>query len=311
MPLDPVTIAQAAAEVTMQPTCVLFLRGSIGIVWDAVRPIWNELQQMLPGQRLHCRSGAGGQWHQLPEAGTNADAVFAEAGVGAGCRRFEGSLGDGADCVSLDLVELLPVLGMERASYLRLSFPEHTAPISIVRLAQSVIQHVPLHWGSAGMAFVHVSGPRHVAYRRIAALAKRYWGVQIQDMSTLQWDALRGMPGVNWLTLIGNDFASANGMSIDAIATAASGLARQGVYSRRATHGLAVAAGASASLGDVNVGDDLRSSALIAQLLRPLLLREHLPLDGPFAHREVLSAWLGRLEVPQNWLACDVNDRAN
>jgi hypothetical protein len=86
-----------------------------------------------------------------------------------------------------------------------------------VRFAEWAIQNLPLYWGSAGLAFEHVGGPRHIAYSRIAAMAKRYWGVQIQDMSTLQWDALRGMPGVNWLTLIGNEFATSPSWSARSI----------------------------------------------------------------------------------------------
>jgi len=303
---DAVTIPLAVADVAIRPCCLLFLDGTVGAGWHSLMPIWDELLRTRANQQVRYRSGAPMQWHLLPDDRVDVPALFDRVDAGAGCRRLELTVGEGANVVVFELTELLPVLGVERASHVRIRFPKQTAPLEIVRLAESAIRNVPLHWGSAGLAFFHVSGPRHIAYRQIAALAKRYWAVQIQDTSTLQWEALRGMPGVNWLTLIGNDFAMSQGMSLDAIESAAAALVRHGVHCRRGARGLALAAGNAPSPGDINMGDDLSGSACIAELLRPILLRDHIPLAGPFAQREALSAWLQRFEYPENWLAFDI-----
>jgi hypothetical protein len=259
---ESVVVPLATADVQMVPGCVLFLRGPIIAGADSIAPVWSELLHTAGhGRKVRYRRGARAEWILWADKQAEPCRLFDSAQADAGCRRIEFILGEGASAITFELTDLMPVLGEERASYIRVNFPVGTPPLGMVRLAESALRTVPLHWGSIGITFAHVSGPRHIAYKRIAALAKRHWGVQIQDLSTLQWDATRGMPGVNWLTLIGNEFASSKGLDTDAIASGASALAQQGVYCRRGSFGLALAAGPAPMLGDLNVGDDLSAYA--------------------------------------------------
>jgi hypothetical protein len=154
--------------------------------------------------------------------------------------------------------------------------------------------------------FHHTQGTMFTAHKHMAALAKRYWGVQIQDMTALQWDGFRGLPGINWLTLIGNEFAAAKEISLDALVGAAGQLKSEGVFLRRGTHAIVIAAGSKPLQGDINVGEEMARYVRVDELLRPLLLTEHTPLWGPFAKPRVLSAWLRRFEAPREWLECDI-----
>jgi hypothetical protein len=300
-------IREAVAEVDVVSSCTVFLRGSVEPHWPLIVPIWTELLRVAGRDRqVRYRRGAQAEWHQLPGNLADAHAIFSRTDTGAGCRWLELAVGDDSDGAHLELVDLLPVLGEERASYVRIRFPRETQPVDIVQLAEWAIQHLPLSWGAAGLTFDHTSGPRFTAYRQIAVLAKRNWGVQIQDMSALQWDALRGIPSVNWLTLIGNEFATSKGLRVEALSADAAQVVQRGVYHRVGTYGMALAAGPKPMLGDINIGEDISVYARVAELIRPLLLTEHTPLAGPFGRPDVLSAWLGRFGNPQRWLDCDI-----
>ena len=303
-------IGAAIAEVEVVASCVIFFRGSLEAHWQHILPVWREFSRVAGSSLpLRCAQGAEARWRELPQSEAQLATCFDSVDTVAGCRRLEFVAGS-ADRASahLALVDLRPVLGQERASHVRMRFPKETPAGDIVRLVEHCAQRMPLLWGSAGLAFEHVSGPRFTAHGRIAAMAKRYWGVQIQDLSTLQWDALHGMPGVNWLTLIGREFAASKAMDLDDLAAAAAPWVRHGVFFRQAACGLVLAAGPKPLLGDINQHDNLDSYARAAELLQPLMLASHMPLAGALARPEVLAAWLHRFEAPREWLACNIAD---
>lgn len=201
-----------------------------------------------------------------------------------------------------------PMLDMPRAGSIRCVFGDDAAANDLAALAAWCIDHLPLAWATAGFAFHHEAGRKTVAYDRIAADAKRYWGVQLLDASALQWDALDGLPGINWLTLVGHAFARALGVEPSALLAAASALVDAGVYSRSGKFGMAFAAGAAPIRGDINLGEDLSSYAKLDELLQPLMLRQPTPLSGAFASPEVLGAWLKRFSAPRDWVECRLDE---
>ena len=115
------------------------------------------------------------------------------------------------------------------------------------------------------------------------------------------------VPGINWLTLVGNEFAAAKQVSLDALAAQANQLESEGIYQRRGTHAMVIAAGRKPLQGDINVGESLEAYARVDELVRPLLLTDHSPLWGPFAKPKVLTAWLRRFEAPRAWLECGIS----
>jgi Protein of unknown function (DUF3396) len=300
-------IHEAVAEVDVVLSCAVFIRGSLEPHWPSIVSMWTELLDISGrSQLVRYRRGAQAQWNRLSVEPAGAHAVLDRVDTGAGCRWLELAVGDDSDDLRMKSVDLLPVNGEERASHVYVQFPPQAVPTDVIRLAEWSIRNLPLLWGSAGLSFFHINGPRFIAYRRIAAMAKRNWCVQIQDMSTLQWDALHGMPSVNWLTLVGNEFAESKGFGVGAIAAKAAELVNEGVFHRQGAHGLALAAGRQPLLGDINIGEDVSAYARVAELVKPLRLQEHTPLAGPFARPEVMNAWLQRFENPQAWLSCDI-----
>ena len=297
---------------------VVFVRGSLRVHAAALEDLWLRLQAGLLRSRIGWyRPQRQTAWLQLPEASARGSFTdlfgFGDPLVGAWnlelSEHGDGTSDQESEGLWLRFTDLAAVRDMERASSFRVLFPAETPTTTVAALGEWVINHLPLWWGAAGFVFYHRQGSNFAAHKQMAALAKRYWGVQIHDMTALQWDALRGMPGVNWLNLIGKDFASTRELDIEDLgATGPAGLAEAGVFHRAGPTGVALAAGPGPLRGDINTAEDLKIYRHVARLMKPLLLDEHTPLFGPFARAEVLAAWLGRFTDPQAWLECDVAD---
>ncbi|NOT26817.1 MAG: DUF3396 domain-containing protein [Acidobacteria bacterium] len=308
------TIHRAITDLRTRLGFVVFVRGPLRAHADALEDLWTRLQAGLLRKRFtRYRLASQTSWTPLPESTQSSFAeVFGMRGSLVGCWGLElaepgDERGDGPSNLWLQLTDLAPVRGLERASHLRVLFPDDTPATTITALGEWAINRLPLWWGSGGFVFHHTAGPTFTAHTRMAALAKRYWGVQIQDLTSLQWDGLRGMPGVNWLTLVGEEFAQSGGLSIERVAAEAAG-PQVGLSHRRGPYGAAIAAGPKPLKGDINVGEDLDAYVRVARLIQPLLLTEHTPLFGPFAKPRVLSAWLERFGAPRAWLECDIAD---
>jgi hypothetical protein len=293
---------------------VVLVRGPLRSHLDAVEDLWSRLQAgLLRKHFTRYRLGSDTAWTTLPESSPRSS--FAELFEMRGPLLGRWGLeltepgednGNQPTSIWLQFSDLAPVRGMERASHLRILFSNETSAATVAALGEWAVNRLPLWWGSAGFVFHHTTGTMFTAHTRMAALAKRYWVAQIQDMPSLQWDGLRGMPSVNWLSLIGEEFARSREMSLERVYADASSLKGEGVSHREGAYGVALAAGPVPLYGDINAGEAIDTYVSIARLIQPLLLTDHAPLFGPFAKPEVLAAWLGRFSAPRLWLECDI-----
>lgn len=309
------TIKPATTDAYIALGFDVFVRGPLRTHLNALEDIWTRLQSGLLRKRfVEYRMASDPAWRQLPEAGSTkgfaatfgmTDPLLGYWGVEL-CDRPKTPHATSGYTV-LQFADAAPVRGMERLSHIRVRFGSETPVSTLTSLGEWASTHLPLWWGTAGFMFHHTEGTMFTAHTRMAALAKRHWGVQIVDATALQWDGLRGLPGINWLTLVGNEFAEAKDVSVDALADQANGLESEGVYQRRGTHATVIAAGRKPLQGDINLGESLDAYARVDELLRPLLLTDHTPLWGPFANPRVLNAWLRRFEEPRAWLECGIS----
>ena len=308
------TIKLATTDAYIALGFAVFVRGPLRAHAEAVEDLWTRVQSGLLRKRFVAyRLASEPGWRTLPDPtkvkGFAATFGMTEPLVGHWGVELRDEL-KAPDTTSghtvVQFTDLAPVRGMERLSHIRVLFGSETPVGTLTALGEWASTHLPLWWGSAGFVFDHTRGTMFTAHKHMAAVAKRYWGVQIQDMTALQWDGLRGMPGINWLTLIGNEFAASKEVSLDALVGAASELKSEGVFQRRGTHAIVIAAGPKPLMGDINVGEGMFAYVRVHQLLRPFLLAEHSPLYGPFANPDVLSAWLRRFESPRDWLESDI-----
>ena len=302
------TIQPATTDLSIRLGFVVFLRGPLRAHAAAVDDLWLRLNDALGTYRFtRYRLVGNPSWAALPETRIEFAKLFAGPLVGHWGAEFTSRVDDSGaqpNALWLQVSDAAPVRGMERASHIRVLFPEDVSIGAVAALGEWAITRVPLWWGSAGYLFHHTAGTMFTAHARIAALAKRYWAVQLLDMTTLQWEALRGMPTVNWLTLIGNEFASSKNDALDDISTA---LSHEGVFHRKGPNGVAFAAGTGPVRGDINIGENVQPYVNVARRIEPLLLTDHPPLFGPFAKQDVISAWLGRFRAPQRWLTSDIS----
>jgi hypothetical protein len=198
---------------------------------------------------------------------------------------------------------LTPLEGRNRASTIHFQLANDTPSSKLAALAAWLAEETHLWWASLGHCFL----PRPtwgfvLQDPAVQALARRYWGVQVIDPVLLQWDALRGLPGVNWLTLLGEEFVQAKGLALDAVAAGADAARPADVFRRRGARGLVLAAGPMPLLGDINKDENLGAYVRVASLLEVLTIKNHSDFIGPFAGSKLLSAWLARFADPAAWL---------
>jgi hypothetical protein len=307
-------IKRATTDLRMRLGVVVFVRAPLRSHLPALEDLWSRVQTGLLRRRPSVyRTGCQTLWTALPETSKRVafEELFGMTGAVGGVSQFElAERSDETDSqhagLLLSFSSLAPIRGMHRLSHIRVLFPDEAPVGTIAAFGEWAISHLPVWWGSGGVVFHHTAGTMFTAHAHAAALAKRYWGAQILDLPSLQWDGLGGMPSVNWLSLIGNEFALSKEVSIERLSADATSLNEEGISYRQGAEGIALAAGSKPVYGDINAAEPVDAYVRVSKLIQPLLLTSHTPLFGPFAKPEVLNAWLGRWQDPRSWLECDI-----
>ena len=137
------------------------------------------------------------------------------------------------------------------------------------------------------------------AFDAIYAKAKRFWGIDINYLNgtlPLMRDHIKG---VNWLTLVGKDFASLEGVRAELPGLTAE--PRVAIAACR--FGSVFTSGPRPDVGDQNRPDDsLLPYREVAMALKPLLLSSHPNFPGErFISQGNLVGWIRRLVDPTGW----------
>jgi hypothetical protein len=184
-------------------------------------------------------------------------------------------------------------------AFMRILVPVDADPSLLTKAAQTIADRVPFHSGHGGLAFVYDSWNKPLALDHIYSLARRFWGVDVEDMNqTLP--LMRGhLKTVSWLTLVGRALAQKGGVVPGLTAVpAASGVA---IESR--AYGLVIRAAAQPGAGDQHESDDgLRPYYAIANAIAPLLLDSAPDFSGArFIESGQTVGWLRRFLEPDGW----------
>jgi hypothetical protein len=291
-------IPAARIEVRVVPGCTLYVRGGEAQRRRAMECAWAALRAGGLARGLAwSRAGTESKWTPMEQA--RAAPAWLDAGP---CRRFEARADPAGEGATVEIVDLEPVLGEERASSIHVRVPEADAAAALAQVARWAVTELPLWWGTAGLFFVAREGPTGLAWDAIAAAAKRHWAVQVLDAPALQWDALAGLPSIGWLTMVGDALAETAGLGPERFA----GAGERSVYLRRGRFGVACAAGSAPIRGDINRNEALEPYRAVNDMLSPLLLQSTRPWSGVFAKPELRQAWIGRFGQPEAWLTADV-----
>lgn len=185
------------------------------------------------------------------------------------------------------------------AGVLELTLPRETSPGVLLRLAREVAECGPFFSGVGGFVTRWNAGHRHLAFDRIHSWCQRYWGLDVQDAEQMSWLAPRGLPGSNWLTLVGRPL-------LEALGEAAPGLEegeRDAVSVIALSHGFLVRAGEEATVGDLNRTELPAAYMAAARRLAPAFVPEPPPFGGAFAREQHAGKWFRRLINSREWAA--------
>lgn len=184
-------------------------------------------------------------------------------------------------------------------AFVRMLLPIDADLEILVDAALAIAENVPLHSGHGGLAFVYEPLLMEDAFDAIYNRARRFWGVDIEHMNGTLPLTRKGIKGVNWLTLVGRDFASKP--EIRASLATLSDVPTVTAAQRR--HAVVLMAGQQPSACDRNRPDmsDVPYIA-VADALAPLFLTEHPDFPGQrfFANGNT-TGWIHRFIDPAGW----------
>lgn len=220
-------------------------------------------------------------------------------------RAFEAGLWDGEDIENpaggwsfLCRGILLKKSGLH--AFVRFLMPLDTTPSLLHEAASSIADHVRLRSGHAGPCSIYDSRLIEDAFDAIYPLARRYWGLDLEDLNdTLPLTATR-IKGINWLTLVGNALLAEH-PKVSAEINELRGTPHVALEGK--AHGVVLRAGAEPVAGDQNHPDgSLDPYFAVGRALAPLHLDQHpdFPGKGFLRHGNTVG-WIRRFADPHGW----------
>lgn len=186
----------------------------------------------------------------------------------------------------------------DRVSVIELTLPVETDPGLLFQLAMEASALGPFFAGVGGYAVRASWQTRREAMSWVYRWCGRWWGVDIQDPDEMAWHVREGLPGSNWLTLVGAPLIEARGISSQTF----EGFSPEiGVIPR--PHGRLIRAGDAPTEGDLNRFELPEAYAQVARRLAPWFVEEPPELWGLFGGRQQTRAWMRRLVEPEPWAA--------
>ncbi|MBX3130286.1 MAG: DUF3396 domain-containing protein [Polyangiaceae bacterium] len=185
-------------------------------------------------------------------------------------------------------------------AYAQLVLPLDMDPNELLALAIEVGQEFPIVSGIGGYGFTwNPELPRN-AFRAIHNYCKRYRGMDVQTPEPTAWLARTGLPGTNWLTLLGPGLLAGETLDVPEAAEWAGDVAILAL-----AHATLVRAGERPVTGDVNMMEHPATLSGVARWLAPFVLRNPPPFPGTFSENEdeldATADWMHRFETPELW----------
>jgi TseV toxin immunity protein TsiV len=187
-----------------------------------------------------------------------------------------------------------------RTGILELTLPQETPTEVLLRLTREVAECGPFFSGVGGFVTRWNVAHRHLAFDCIHDWCQRYWGLDVQDSEAMSWLAPRGLPGSNWLTLVGAPLLDALGEAAPVLEEGEQDM----VSVSTLRHGLLVRAGPEATVGDLNRTDLPEAYMAAARRLVPAFVAEPPSFGGAFARdKGETGRWFRRLVDSLEWSA--------
>jgi len=184
-----------------------------------------------------------------------------------------------------------------RSAVLEVTLPFGTDPEKLRALSEEVGRTGPLHALIGGYAARWNPRFRALAFSQLHRWCRRYLGLDVQVPEEMAWHAPRALPGVNWLTLVGEKLARERDLDLAALAARF----KEPVWATDLPSGLLLRAGATPTLGDLNALEWPAAQAEVARALVDLLVEEPPGFWGDFHDLADTGKWFRRLVAPTEW----------
>jgi hypothetical protein len=183
-------------------------------------------------------------------------------------------------------------------AFARMLLPLDTDLNVLLNTAVAIAENVPLHSGHGGLVFVYEPLLLEEAFDAIYTRARRFWGVDIEHMNGTLPLSRAGIKGVNWITMIGRDFATTSD-----IHAALGSLNESDVTVAQRKQATVLVAGPHPVTCDQNRPDSSGDPYItVANALAPLFLGEHPDFPGErFATNGNTMGWIRRFIDPAGW----------
>ena len=185
-----------------------------------------------------------------------------------------------------------------KASFFRFEFDWLLPADRIAAFAEAVLKIVTSVSGYGGYIFQGLpNGPYgKLSFDQIYAFARRYWGVEAQDLDVTVDYMLDAYKAPTWLTVIGPTLEAKSPASVAAAAAAAH-------RATRTPGGVILQAGPAPTLGDRHRFERLDVYQAMARVLEPLQVVDHSSFGGTRWTDETTNAWLRRFSDPARFAA--------
>lgn len=180
-------------------------------------------------------------------------------------------------------------------SFVRILVPLQTDPAVLMRAACTLAENVEFISGHGGLVFTYDQWLKIDAMDYIYAKARRFWGVDVEDLNVTLPLTKQGIKGVSWLTLLGKQFAT------PALVERLHGLTD--VVTQHYRHGFVFIAGPDPKAGDRHRPDgSLDPLFALARALAPVYLNAHPDFTGQrFIQHGNTLGWVRRFIEPNGW----------
>ena len=193
---------------------------------------------------------------------------------------FEFQLTDDIECPSCGFrYREIDLARAQRAAVIEVTLPQEFDPSYLLQIARAALSAGPL-WSAIGGYAARLGDRFHAdAFDMAWAWAQRYRGIDIQDAERMAWRVPEGLPGVNWITILGASLAKVRGVDVG-------GALRHSwvdpfITSESANENLLIVAGDAPTVGDANRFEGPSAYIEVAHALRPILL------NGPLSSSDV------------------------
>ena len=184
-------------------------------------------------------------------------------------------------------------------TFLRFLIPLKADYNILQKIAFAIADKVGIYSGHGGLVFVYDPWYKESALDNIYAQARRFWGVDVEDMNRTLPLMKNHIKGVNWITMIGQSFIARPEIrsTLDHL------MHTQNVAVEQMANATVLVAGPTPIVGDQHrVDHSLDPYYSVAEALKPLFLDMHPDFSSErFVKNSNTLGWIRRFIDPNGW----------